>query len=331
MRRWDPDDWPPSRPIRVEGGLRARSERGAIGESWWSKRFLAVLESLAMGGRLTRGRSYARAGQVLSLEVSPGVVSAVVQGSRPQPYQVSIGLVPYPESVWQAVETALAGQALFSARLLAGEMPAEIEEVFAAASAPLFPAAAHDLAMRCSCPDWGVPCKHIAATFYLLAEGFDADPFQILHWRGRDRQTLLANLRARRTGAEPATEAPIPGTSSRGAPAGAARSRRTSRKTATSGTTATTRRATTATGEEPAAAVGTAIALADLPAPSRDSLVDRFWLAPVPLPPRPPTLAHGADLLLRQLTAPGPALGGPAMLDDLAELYDRFQPRPEGD
>ncbi len=101
----------------------------------------------------------------------------------------------------------LASQALFLARLLAGEMPTQIEEAFAAADAPLFPTRSSDLAMSCSCPDWGMPCKHIAATFYLLAEAFDADPFQILHWRGRDRDTLLTNLRALRSaqGAEGAT------------------------------------------------------------------------------------------------------------------------------
>ena len=60
--------------------------------------------------------------------------------------------------------------------------------------------------MECSCPDWGVPCKHLAATFYLLAEAFDADPFQILHWRGRDRETLLAQpAHAARRGAAEAT------------------------------------------------------------------------------------------------------------------------------
>jgi uncharacterized Zn finger protein len=69
-------------PIRVEGGLKARSARGAIGESWWSKRFLAVLESFALGTRLTRGRAYARKGQVLSVDVGPGKVTASVQGSR---------------------------------------------------------------------------------------------------------------------------------------------------------------------------------------------------------------------------------------------------------
>jgi uncharacterized Zn finger protein len=204
-----PEFWG-SRTVKVEGGIRAVSARGAIGESWWSKRFLGVLESFALGTRLTRGRSYARAGQVVSLSVEPGTVAAVVQGSRPTPYQVSITLAVFADDVWQRVETALAAEALGAAKLLAGELPAHVEDVFAAADAPLFPGRVRDLAMRCSCPDAAVPCKHLAATFYLLAERFDADPFQILLWRGRTRDTLLANLRALRTGtaaAEAVTEA----------------------------------------------------------------------------------------------------------------------------
>ncbi|HZD68432.1 MAG TPA: SWIM zinc finger family protein [Actinomycetes bacterium] len=193
------DDWPPpSRPRRVEGGIKARSRRGQIGESWWSGRFVAILESLGMGPRLRRGRVYARAGQVLELAVAAGAVSARVQGSRARPYRVSIGLARFGEADWTRVESALAARALYSAKLLAGEMPREIEEMFASCGLSLFPERAQDLAMSCSCPDWAVPCKHVAATFYLLAEAFDRDPFLILAWRGRARDDLLARLRALR-------------------------------------------------------------------------------------------------------------------------------------
>ncbi len=196
MSRWGSDDWPPpSRPIPVEGGIRARSKRGSIGEQWWSRRFIDVLESLGMSGRLQRGRRYARAGQVLELEISSGYVTARVQGSRATPYKVRIQVLPLTTGQWQRVEQALAGQALFRARLLAGEMPAEIEDVFAECGTPLFPRSARDLEMKCSCPDWGVPCKHLAAVCYVLAEQFDADPFGMLAWRGRGREALLASLR----------------------------------------------------------------------------------------------------------------------------------------
>ena len=191
--RWE--DWPPARPIRVDGGIKARSKRGAIGEQWWSRRFISVLESYGMSGRLARGRSYARAGQVLDFELSQGKVTARVQGSRVRPYQVRIGVLPLTTAQWRRVQDRLASQALFRAKLLAGEMPHEIEEVFAECGTPLFPRSPADLDMHCSCPDWEVPCKHLAAVCYVLAEEFDRDPFGMLAWRGKARDELLAALR----------------------------------------------------------------------------------------------------------------------------------------
>jgi uncharacterized Zn finger protein len=194
-RRFGPP-WPEaSRPLRVEGGVRARSKRGAIGEQWWSRRFIGVLESWGMSGRLARGRNYARSGQVLGFELTTGYVTAQVQGSRPQPYRVRIQVLPLTAMQWRLVEQALAARALFRAKLLAGEMPHEIEEVFADCGTPLFPRSATDLEMSCSCPDWEVPCKHLAAVCYVLAEAFDDDPFGMLAWRGRGREELLTALR----------------------------------------------------------------------------------------------------------------------------------------
>ena len=191
--RWE--DWPPAKPIRVEGGIKAKSKRGAIGEQWWSRRFIGVLETYGMASRLARGRSYARAGQVLDFELSQGKVSAQVQGSRVRPYQVRIGVLPLTKAQWRRVRERLASQALFRAKLLAGEMPHEIEDVFAECGTPLFPRSSGDLDMHCSCPDWGVPCKHLAAVCYVLAEAFDDDPFAMLAWRGQARDELLAALR----------------------------------------------------------------------------------------------------------------------------------------
>jgi uncharacterized Zn finger protein len=208
MAFWDEPDYVKSGPIRVDNGIRARSRRGAIGSSWWSRRFIEVLESLELGGRLARGRSYARAGQVLSLEVTAGSVVASVQGSRPKPYQVRIDIRQIWATHWERVENALAEAAIFSAKLLAGEMPEDLEDVFDDLGLSLFPRDAGELTMECSCPDWSVPCKHVAATLYLLAEAFDRDPFLVLTWRGRDKATLLANLRTLRGSSESAAEAP---------------------------------------------------------------------------------------------------------------------------
>jgi uncharacterized Zn finger protein len=208
MSGWDGEYYPPSRPRKAAGGIKARSKRGPIGERWWSRRFLEVLESLGLASRLSRGRSYARSGQVLALEIGTGHVTATVQGSRPKPYKVRLTIVPLTTPQWRAVEEALAARAVFRARLLAGEMPAEIEEVFAGCGTPLFPRTARDLQMSCSCPDWEVPCKHLAAVCYVLAEAFDDDPFAMLAWRGKGRDDLLVALR-RMTGRDAGGTRPV--------------------------------------------------------------------------------------------------------------------------
>jgi uncharacterized Zn finger protein len=131
---------------------------------------------------------------VLTLTVSPGVVAATVQGSRAKPYEVSIGFHALDERSWAQIESSLGAQAVHRAHLLAGEMPESLEAVVELAGATLFPRRIRDLTMRSSCPDIAVPCKHIAAAFYLLAERFDDEPFAILLWRGRSREQLLSGL-----------------------------------------------------------------------------------------------------------------------------------------
>jgi uncharacterized Zn finger protein len=178
--------------IRVDGGIAVRAQRGKIGEQWWSRRFVDILEGICDGGRLARGRTYARKGQVMDFDLSPGLVTGRVQGSRPEPYQVRITIGAYDDEAWTAVCEALGSQALYRAALLAGEMPHEIVDVFGSLDLPLFPS---ELAMTCSCPDWGLPCKHLSAVLYVLAEAFDDDPFLVLAWRGRGRSALLDALR----------------------------------------------------------------------------------------------------------------------------------------
>src|SRR6266851_890031 len=201
------DYFEPSRPIKVEGGIKTKSEHGAIGSTWWSKRWVSVLESFNMGARLTRGRSYARQGQVLSIDVQPGLVKARVQGSRPRPYNVEIHLKPLSDQDWDKVTDAMADQALFAAKLLAGEMPTNIEEAFSAVQLSLFPTAARELETDCTCPDWANPCKHIAAVYYLLAERFDEDPFLIFKLRGRTKEQIIEVLREKRAATLPAESA----------------------------------------------------------------------------------------------------------------------------
>ncbi|MCX6339403.1 MAG: SWIM zinc finger family protein [Candidatus Aureabacteria bacterium] len=181
----------PSKPRAVRGGIKAQSGRRAVGKNWWAERWNAVLEELYAGNRLTRGRSYARRGQVLRIDIEKGMVKGQVQGSRSRPYDISIRVKVMSKPGWKKVVKTLSEKSLFTAKLLAGEMPQDIEEVFKKAGLSLFPERGNDLKTECSCPDWANPCKHIAAVYYLLGEEFDRDPFLIFKLRGMSRKEFV--------------------------------------------------------------------------------------------------------------------------------------------
>lgn len=184
----------PSQPREVKGGIKAQSTAGKFGRNWWARRWIDALENLDIDSRLSRGRSYARRGQVVSIEIAKGQVSALVQGSRSKPYKVAIGVKPIPAAGWRKAIDAMASEAGFSAKLLNGLMPDEIEKAFASAALSLLPESLSELETACSCPDWSNPCKHIAAVYYLLGEEFDRDPFLIFRLRGMEREELLRAL-----------------------------------------------------------------------------------------------------------------------------------------
>jgi uncharacterized Zn finger protein len=190
----------PTRPIEVDDGIKARSQRGAFAKNWWATRWIQAMERLVDSRRLARGRSYARKGQVRSIEEGKGGIRARVQGSRPSPYKVTIRVSPLSDAQWEKVVDALAEQAIFTAQLLAGEMPQDIERAFQAAGVSLFPDKSGDLTTDCSCPDWSNPCKHVAAAYYILGERFDEDPFLLFRLRGRTQEQILLALRQRRAG-----------------------------------------------------------------------------------------------------------------------------------
>jgi uncharacterized Zn finger protein len=173
--------------------------RRAFGANWWAQKWIEALEAIGWEGRLQRGRSYARTGQVRSIDVQPGRVAARVKGSRPQPYVVRMELPTLSDETWERVIAALGGQARYAAMLLAGEMPPDIESVFVDQGAHLFPRSEQELQTECSCPDFMNPCKHIAAVHYILGGELDRDPFLLFRLRGRTREAVLGALRALRT------------------------------------------------------------------------------------------------------------------------------------
>jgi uncharacterized Zn finger protein len=196
----------PTKAIETKDGIKAQSKRGAFGKNWWAQRWITALERLVDSGRLSRGRSYARKGQVLSIDETKDGIAARVQGSMRTPYKISIKINHLTNAEWDKVIDALAEQAIFTAQLLAGEMPQDIEQAFERAKASLFPSKRGDLETDCSCPDYSNPCKHIAAAHYILGERFDEDPFLIFRLRGRTQEQVMQELRKRRAGNDDAAE-----------------------------------------------------------------------------------------------------------------------------
>src|SRR6266508_4379771 len=196
----------PTRPIETKDGIKARSQRGTFVKNWWAQRWIAALERFMDSGRLSRGRSYARKGQVLSIEETKDAIAARVQGSMRTPYKIKIQISPLTDSEWNKVIDSLSEQAIFTAQLLAGEMPQDIEQAFEKAKVSLFPSTRSDLRTDCSCPDPANPCKHIAATHYILGERFDEDPFLIFRLRGRTQEQVMQALRQRRAGSDEVIE-----------------------------------------------------------------------------------------------------------------------------
>jgi uncharacterized Zn finger protein len=205
---WFREFFPTSEPRAVAGGIKAQSKSGAFGKSWWAKRWVDVLEGFDIGSRLQRGRSYARKGQVTALDIGPGKVTAKVQGSAPRPYAVSVEIDRLGDQDWDKLVGELNTRAAFAAKLLAGEMPPDIEAVFAKVGLSLFPKSLKEIRTDCSCPDWSNPCKHIAAVYYLLGEEFDRDPFLLFRLRGSDRERVCGRLTPG-AGPEPPAAAPV--------------------------------------------------------------------------------------------------------------------------
>jgi len=200
MNRWDRAGWPKSGPKKPppEHGIKMKK----AGTTWWGQRWIEALEAVLRGdaGRLARGRTYARAGRTHDLVVQDGKVTAKVTGSRATPYEVAMQLAQLDAAAWTEAIAGMAAKAQFSAELLAGQMPQQIDEVFRAAGTSLFPRQRTDLVTSCSCPDWGDPCKHVAATHYVLGEALDRDPFLLFELRGKTKGQVLDALRAARGG-----------------------------------------------------------------------------------------------------------------------------------
>ena len=159
---------PDIKPIFLEGR--------AIARTWWGKSWNLNLERYAdYSNRIGRGRSYVRHGAVLDLQIDPGKVNSLVQGTRSKPYSVEIKIKAVNKMIWKDIKAACEGKLDSLQELLAGKFPKALNEIFMAHGKGLFPSP-KEIDFNCSCPDWAYMCKHVAATLYGIGARLDKDP-----------------------------------------------------------------------------------------------------------------------------------------------------------
>lgn len=179
----------PVRIPRFAAGIRAQETRAGAGRSWWARRWAQILEGMGLGGRLGRGKNYASSGQVVSMEIDGNCVRSVVQGTRPDPYDVTVTFrMPEGEARARIVER-LRAEPMLVARLLVDDLPTEVEGFFRDEGCDLFPGGKlgpgrYDMTTKCSCPDYANPCKHASAVLIILGEEIARRPATLVELRG---------------------------------------------------------------------------------------------------------------------------------------------------
>ena len=185
----------PVRIPRFAAGIRAQEPRGSVGRSWWSKRWTQSLEGMGLGARLGRGRNYAMSGQVVEMTLQGPHVSATVVGGRPEPYEVTVDFRAPEGAARRRIVSALRSEPMLVARLLADDLPTEVEGIFRGEGYDLLPGGKlgpgrYDVTTRCSCPDYANPCKHSSAALLILGEEVARRPMTLVELRGISAEEL---------------------------------------------------------------------------------------------------------------------------------------------
>lgn len=163
-----------------------------LATTWWGKAWNDNLESYAdYENRIDRGRSYVRNGAVLDLKITPGKVTALVQGSEKKPYQIDIVIASLRKDTWETIIKACEGKIDSLTELIEGKFPKALAELFTAHGKVLFPAP-KEISLKCSCPDWAAMCKHVAAVLYGIGARLDENPSLFFDLRSVNMNELIS-------------------------------------------------------------------------------------------------------------------------------------------
>ncbi len=150
-----------------------------FGKTWWGEHWLRSLENVDYDNRLPRGASYARNGYVKEVKIKENQILAKVAGSRPSPYKVNLIVPPFFEEQIELMMQSIIERPALISKLLNRELDPEILTIAEKAGLKVFPKQWTDFKMQCSCPDWAVPCKHLAAVIYMVSREIDNNPFMV--------------------------------------------------------------------------------------------------------------------------------------------------------
>lgn len=173
------------------------------GKTWWGEQWLGALKNIDYSNRLPRGASYARNGMVQEINFSGNIISAKVKGSRRTPYSETIKLPEFSSKDIDKLIKLILEQPVVLSKLFNRQLDESLAKMAEEAGMPLFPKQWKDLKMNCSCPDWAVPCKHLAAVIYKTSMEIDNNPFLVFSLHGVD---LMAELEKRGITAADSTE-----------------------------------------------------------------------------------------------------------------------------
>ena len=173
-------------PIIIEGRT--------ISSSWWGKAWCDNIDIYAdFDNRLPKGRNYVRSGCVVDLKIEYGVIRALVVGSRPKPYRVQIDIKPFSDNEVKAFEDKCRNNFESVEDFINGRFPDSFKKYFTSSSLNLFPKV-KEMKFSCSCPDWAVLCKHVAAVLYGIGRKLDDDPMLLLRLRGIDTASFSEKI-----------------------------------------------------------------------------------------------------------------------------------------
>ena len=160
--------------------------RKTYGNTWWGKQWLNALTSIDYSNRLPRGRTYANKGAARNIEISRNKITADVKGSRPRPYKIVVTIPPFSEKEKATIIEVVTNNPIYLSKLLNRELPTELNAACSEQGVELFPKSWNDINGKCSCPDWAVPCKHLASVLYLIANEIDKNPFLVFQLHNFD-------------------------------------------------------------------------------------------------------------------------------------------------